>query len=189
MRKITDNIMCCDGMSASAAELASPFFASLPRDKKFVALLGFCDVHVHFREPGFSYKGTVYAGSRAAAKGGYTAVCTMPNLDPVPDSEENIRRQLEIIERDAVIDVYPYAAITVGERGEKLSDMDALAPLSVAFSGGFLSRPSHQTVLSSLLIATFVKMVFFFVEARALKLDFSFVPGATPKKPFSGLIA
>ena len=134
MRNITDNIMCCDGISDSTVELASRFFASLPRDKKFVALLGFCDVHVHFREPGFSYKGTVFAGSRAAAAGGYTAVCTMPNLNPVPDSAENIRRQLEIIERDAVIDVYPYAAITVGERGEALSDMEALAPLAIGFS-------------------------------------------------------
>ena len=134
MRKITDNIMCCDGASASALDFISSFSLSLPSDKKFVALLGFCDVHVHFREPGFSYKGTVAAGSRAAAKGGYTTVFTMPNLNPVPDTAEHIRRQLEIIERDAVIEVFPYASITAEQKGERLSDMDELSSLSIAFS-------------------------------------------------------
>ena len=99
-----------------------------------VVLPGFCDVHVHFREPGFSYKETIVTGSRAAAAGGYTAVCTMPNLNPVPDSVEHIEEQLAIIRRDAVIPTYPYAAITVGEAGKELSDMAALAPLSVGFS-------------------------------------------------------
>lgn len=94
----------------------------------------FCDVHVHFREPGFFYKETIKTGSLAAARGGYTDVCAMPNLNPVPDSAENIKKQLEIINKTAVIGVHPYAAITVGEKGEVLSDMDALAPLCVAFS-------------------------------------------------------
>ena len=134
MRKITDNIMCCDGASASALDFISSFSLSLPCDKKFAVLLGFCDVHVHFREPGFSYKGTVAAGSRAAAKGGYTTVFTMPNLNPVPDTAEHIRRQLEIIERDAVIEVFPYASITAEQKGERLSDMDELSSLSIAFS-------------------------------------------------------
>ena len=95
---------------------------------------GFCDVHVHFREPGFSYKETILSGSRAAAHGGYTAVCTMPNLDPVPDSPEHLRPQLEAIRKDACIAVYPYAAITKGEQGRVLSDMAALAPKVIAFS-------------------------------------------------------
>ena len=95
---------------------------------------GFCDVHVHFREPGFSYKETILSGSRAAAHGGYTAVCTMPNLDPVPDSPEHLRPQLEAIRKDACIAVYPYAAITKGEQGRILSDMAALAPKVIAFS-------------------------------------------------------
>ena len=95
---------------------------------------GFCDVHVHFREPGFSYKETVKSGSRAAARGGYTAVCTMPNLSPVPDSAEHLREQLDIIERDAVINVYPYGAISVGQKGEELSDMEAMAKDVIAFS-------------------------------------------------------
>lgn len=94
----------------------------------------FCDVHVHFREPGFSYKETIRTGSLAAARGGYTDVCTMPNLNPVPDSVENIKKQIEIIERDAAVRVHPYAAITVGEKGEMLTDMKALSPYCIAFS-------------------------------------------------------
>ena len=95
---------------------------------------GFCDVHVHFREPGFSYKETVKTGSQAAARGGYTAVCTMPNLNPVPDSVAHLKEQTDIIARDAVIDVYPYAAITVGQKGEALSDLDGMAQDCIAFS-------------------------------------------------------
>ena len=95
---------------------------------------GFVDVHVHFREPGFSYKETVRTGSLAAAHGGYTGVCTMPNLDPVPDSPEHLAPQLEAIRRDALIDVRPLGAITKGERGEALAEMEALAPLVAGFS-------------------------------------------------------
>ena len=95
---------------------------------------GFCDVHVHFREPGFSYKETIKSGSRAAARGGYTAVCTMPNLMPVPDSVENLEKQLEIIEKDADINVYPYGAITVMEQGLELADMEDMADKVIAFS-------------------------------------------------------
>ena len=94
----------------------------------------FCDVHVHFREPGFSYKETIRTGSLAAARGGYTDVCTMPNLNPVPDGVENIKKQIEIIEKDAAVRVHPYAAITVGEKGEMLTDMKALSPYCIAFS-------------------------------------------------------
>ena len=94
----------------------------------------FCDVHVHFREPGFSYKETIRTGSLAAARGGYTDVCTMPNLNPVPDSVENIKKQIEIIKKDAAVRVHPYAAITVGEKGETLTNMKALAPYCIAFS-------------------------------------------------------
>ncbi len=104
-----------------------------PLDSLFV-IPGLADVHVHFREPGFSYKETMASGSRAAARGGYTAVCTMPNLKPVPDSRENLNVQLEAIRKDACITVRPYGAITVGEMGETLSDMEALAPDVCAFS-------------------------------------------------------
>ncbi len=99
-----------------------------------VAFPGFCDVHVHFREPGFSYKEKIATGSKAAARGGYTTVCTMPNLNPVPDSAEHLREQLDIIGRDAVIDVLPYGAITVNEKGEELADLEGMAENVVAFS-------------------------------------------------------
>ncbi len=113
-------------------------FVSLPDVTDFdvsgnVFLPGFCDVHVHFREPGFSYKETIKSGSRAAARGGYTAVCTMPNLSPVPDSAENLKLQKDIIDRDSCIHVYPYASITVGQMGEKLSDMAKMDD-AIAFS-------------------------------------------------------
>lgn len=94
----------------------------------------FVDVHVHFREPGYSYKETIATGSRAAAHGGYGAVCTMPNLDPVPDTPENLALQQDIIDRDAVIDVFPYASITMGRKGTELVDMDALKDACIAFS-------------------------------------------------------
>ena len=95
---------------------------------------GFCDVHVHFREPGFSYKETITSGSMAAARGGYTAVCTMPNLNPVPDSVEHLKQQLNLIDDGACIHVYPYGAITVGEKGEELSDLAGMAPDVIGFS-------------------------------------------------------
>ena len=107
---------------------------ALDSNKNYVVFPGFCDVHVHFREPGFSYKETIRTGSMAAARGGYTAVCTMPNLNPVPDNKKALKTQLDVIAKDAVISVYPYAAITKGEQGEELSDMSGLAPAAIAFS-------------------------------------------------------
>ena len=95
---------------------------------------GFIDVHVHLREPGFSYKETIETGTKACAHGGYTTVCSMPNLNPVPDSTEHLDEQLSLIEKDAVIAVVPYGAITVGQNGEKLSDMEAMADKVCAFS-------------------------------------------------------
>lgn len=120
---LEDGSVSIQGPSASAATA-----------KDMVLLPGFADVHVHLREPGFSYKETIATGTRAAARGGYTAVCAMPNLDPVPDSLENLRPQLETIERDAVISVYPYGAITVGEKGETLADLESLSPYVIGFS-------------------------------------------------------
>lgn len=102
--------------------------------KKYIIVPGLCDVHVHFREPGFSYKETIASGSAAAAHGGYTTVCTMPNLDPVPDSAEHLQVQLDAIKRGAAIKVLPYGAITVGEKGEKLADMEAMSDKVCAFS-------------------------------------------------------
>ena len=95
---------------------------------------GLVDVHVHLREPGFSYKETIRTGTLAAARGGFAHVCPMPNLNPVPDSREHLEEQLEIIRRDAVVHVHPYGAITRGERGETLADLEAMAPDAAGFS-------------------------------------------------------
>lgn len=102
--------------------------------ENYIIVPGLCDVHVHFREPGFSYKETIASGSAAAAHGGYTAVCTMPNLSPVPDCAEHLKAQLDAIDKSAVIKVIPYGAITVGEKGEELSDMESMADNVCAFS-------------------------------------------------------
>ena len=100
-----------------------------------VAILpGFCDVHVHFREPGFSYKEDIASGSAAAARGGYTAVCTMPNLNPTPDTLEHLEIQRKAIAEKAKIAVYPYGTITMGELGREFSDMEAIAPYVIGFS-------------------------------------------------------
>ena len=108
--------------------------ANCPVFSNIAIFPGFSDVHVHFREPGFSYKETIRSGSLAAAHGGYTAVCTMPNLKPCPDSEEGLAPQLDAIERDAVIAVYPYGTITKGQLGEELSDMEGIKDKVIAFS-------------------------------------------------------
>ena len=99
-----------------------------------VVFPGFCDVHVHFREPGFSYKETVKTGSLSAANGGYTDVCTMPNLKPAPDTVENLTAQLDIIKNDAKIGVHPLGTITKGQNGAELADFDGMKDLAVAFS-------------------------------------------------------
>ena len=100
----------------------------------FVVLPGFVDVHVHLREPGFSYKETISSGTLAAAHGGYSRVCAMPNLDPAPDSLQTLAPQLERIRTDAVIDVTPYGAITAHRGGRELADMEQLAPYVAGFS-------------------------------------------------------
>lgn len=114
-------------------DFSFPQGVTISNFKNLVVLPAFCDVHVHLREPGFSYKETIFAGSRASAHGGYTDVLTMPNLNPVPDNVENLEKQLEIIKRDAVINVHPYASITVGQKGEQLTDFKSLAH-AIAFS-------------------------------------------------------
>ncbi len=110
------------------------FLESSLNSSEYAILPGFCDVHVHFREPGFFYKESIETGSKAAAHGGYTAVCTMPNLNPVPDNAGHLEEQIRIIERDSVIHIYPYGAITVGEKGEELSHMAEMSEKVIAFS-------------------------------------------------------
>ena len=118
-----------------------------------VVLPGFCDVHVHFREPGFSYKETIASGSLASAKGGYTAVCTMPNLNPVPDSVEHLKAQQDIIDDSACIHVYPLASITVGQKGEELSDLEGMAPNTVGFSDDGKGVQSTEMMRNAMLKA------------------------------------
>ena len=114
------------------------------------AFPGFADVHVHLREPGFSYKETIETGTKAAAHGGFTAVCAMPNLNPVPDSAEHLQVQLDAIEKSAVIDVFPYAAITIGEKGETLADLEGLAQKTVAFSDDGKGVQNENMMLSAM---------------------------------------
>ena len=121
-------------IKASAVKcLTEQGLLSVPQNR-YLIFPGFCDVHVHLREPGFSYKETVRTGTMSAARGGYTAVCSMPNLNPPPDSLDGIAPQLDAIQKDAVIEVRPYGTITKRQMGEELSDMDALAPLVCGFS-------------------------------------------------------
>ena len=127
------SVGCNIGDIISSSALLADEVARFASDE-YVFLPGFCDVHVHFREPGFSYKETIETGSKASARGGYTAVCTMPNLNPVPDSVENLHKQLQMIEEQAVIQVYPYGAITVGEKGEELADLEGMAKDVIGFS-------------------------------------------------------
>ena len=116
------------------AAVSSPSAQVFDFSSNVVVLPGFVDVHVHLREPGFSYKETMETGTAAAARGGYTTVCAMPNLNPVPDSLDNLKVQLSRIAEGASIDVLPYGAITVGEKGEVLADMEAMAEYVAAFS-------------------------------------------------------
>ena len=132
----------CDG---ELGVFNSPRFAVFP---------GFCDVHVHFREPGFSYKETIASGSRAAARGGYTDVCTMPNLNPVPDSPEHLRCQQELIDRDACIHVHPYGAITIGQKGEQLADLSGMADCCIAFSDDGRGVQRDEMMRQAMLEAT-----------------------------------
>lgn len=130
------NLEITDGVVTSCGEALVP--ASGDRVFELDGLHvfpGFADVHVHLREPGFSYKETIATGTRACARGGYTTVCAMPNLNPVPDCDERLKQEEELIAKDAVINVLPYASITLGQKGEgELVDIRALAPRVCGFS-------------------------------------------------------
>ena len=154
-----------DGIAASVCRHGLSVYTA-PR---YAVFPGFCDVHVHFREPGFSYKETIASGSLASAHGGYTAVCTMPNLNPVPDSAEHLQLQLDIIEKDACIHVYPYGAITVGEKGETLADLEAMAPNAIAFSDDGRGVQSDDMMRSAMLRAKALgKMIVAHCEVNGL---------------------
>ena len=138
-----DKVACAnvfDGKGFSAAEITLPentadVLDSVDFSSPYVYVFpGFADVHVHFREPGFSYKEDIASGCAAAAAGGYTDVATMPNLSPVPDCRKNLEVSVKCIKRSATINVHPYGSITVGEKGDCLSDIEDMADLAVGFS-------------------------------------------------------
>ena len=121
-------------LSFSVSQNAAVSVSDTPVFSNCLILPGFCDVHVHLREPGFCYKETVASGTASAARGGHTAICSMPNLNPVPDSKQHLNVQLDAIKKDAKIAVYPYGALTVGEAGAVMADLDGMAPDAIAFS-------------------------------------------------------
>lgn len=131
----------------------SEFGASVYNSSQYMIFPGFCDVHVHLRQPGFSYKETIKSGTQASAHGGYTTVFSMPNLKPVPDSSEHLKEQLDIIKKDAVINVLPYGAITVGQNGEELSDMESMAKDVIAFSDDGRGVQSEEMMKEAMLRA------------------------------------
>ena len=131
--KITNAAVYSDGVFKAVDTLTIPS-AESAEFNNCIIIPGFADVHVHLREPGFSYKETIKSGSLAAASAGYTCICPMPNLNPAPDCEETLKQELDIIERDACIDVLPYGTITMKRAGRELADMEAMADKVCAFS-------------------------------------------------------
>ncbi|MBQ2141825.1 MAG: dihydroorotase [Alistipes sp.] len=156
------DIAITDGRISERAELIEPTAEDrIIEAEGLVVAPAFVDVHVHLREPGYGYKERIATGTMAAARGGYTTVCSMPNLNPVPDSVENLKAQQEIIDRDAKIEVLPYAAITIGRKGEELVDMASLVGKVCAFSDdgsgvqvdGMMERAMTEAVKHDQLIA------------------------------------
>ena len=137
----------------------SNFNGSIVDCSNYYIFPGLADVHVHFREPGFSYKETIKSGSQAASHGGYSIVSTMPNLNPVPDSLENLKVQLDIIDKDSLIDIIPYGAITVGEKGEKLADLAEMAPFVCAFTDDGRGVQNEQMMLQAMQKAKSLKKI------------------------------
>lgn len=142
---------------------------------------GLCDIHTHLREPGFGYKETIASGSLAGAAGGYTTLCAMPNLKPVPDSEEHMRAQLDIIKKDAVIDVLPFASITVGQKGQALSEMKDLAPLCCAFSDDGKGVQNGEMMAAAMKLAAELKK-----PISAHCEDESLIPAGGCVSPYAG---
>ena len=158
----SEDIAIIDGRIAERAEhIEATANDTIIDAKGLVVAPAFVDVHVHLREPGFGYKERIATGTMAAARGGYTTVCSMPNLNPVPDSVENLKAQQDIIDRDAKIEVLPYAAITIGRKGEELVDIASLKGKVCAFSDdgsgvqvdGMMERAMTEAVKYDQLIA------------------------------------
>lgn len=148
------DIAVADGRIVSIApSLPREGYTIIELHNDLLVVPGFVDVHVHLREPGFSYKETITSGTKAAAAGGYTAVCAMPNLNPVPDSVEHLEEQLHRIRSDAQVHVYPYGAITCSEKGETLADLVGMAPYVVGFSDDGRGIQSREMMHNAMLLA------------------------------------
>ncbi len=143
------DILICDGQIVSVGTGLTADCDVIDLNNCFI-FPGFIDVHVHLREPGFSYKETIKTGSLAGAHGGYTDICSMPNLNPVPDSVEHIKIQTDIIKKDACIGVHPYGSITVNEEGKTLSDMEGINNYVIAFSDDGRGVQSDEMMLEAM---------------------------------------
>ncbi len=151
---IKKDILINNGIIAEISDLIAPECADFVYNfNGYYVFPGFTDVHVHLREPGFSYKETIKTGTQASARGGFTSVCSMPNLNPVPDSVEHLQEQLDIINRDAVINIYPYASITVNQMGAKLSDLAEMTDMCIAYSDDGRGVQSDEIMLQAMKIA------------------------------------
>ncbi|MBQ3085346.1 MAG: dihydroorotase [Clostridia bacterium] len=171
MKKIEQALVYENGMMQEKAFTlpVDMAFCSHFTDHKIAVFPGFCDVHVHLREPGFSYKETIASGTLASAAGGYTDVCSMPNLNPVPDRVEHLEEQLKLIREQAVIGVHPYGAITVGEQGEALADLEGMAKDAIAFSDDGRGVQSEAMMREAMLRAKALgKMIVAHCEDNAL---------------------
>ncbi len=144
------DVMVGNGMVQIIAETICAPGAEVFCAEGMIVSPGFVDVHVHLREPGLSHKETIATGTRAAAAGGFTTVCAMPNVNPVPDCMEALARQLDIIRRDAVVEVVPYGAITMGEKGQALADIEGLAPFCAGFSDDGKGVQSEEMMLAAM---------------------------------------
>ena len=149
---VKKDLAIAEGKVLFSFDMNSRPFSVIDCSNKYI-FPGFVDAHVHLRQPGFSYKETIKTGTMAGASAGYSAVFSMPNLKPVPDSVENLKVQTDIIEKDAVIKVYPYASITVGQKGEQLSDIDELSKYVLAFSDDGVGVQSQEMMKKAMLLA------------------------------------
>lgn len=152
---MTDMIRAKNFTAPASLQAVSHFLDgnSVFNSPRYAVFPGFCDVHVHFREPGFSYKETILTGSQAAAHGGYTDVLTMPNLNPVPDDLPKLNIQRDIISRDACIHVHPYGSITVGQLGQEMADLRAMAPFVPGFSDDGHGVQNREMMKEAMLLA------------------------------------
>ncbi len=151
---IKKDILINDGIIAEISDSIAPDCADFVYNfTGYYVFPGFTDVHVHLREPGFSYKETIKTGTMASAHGGYTSVCSMPNLNPVPDSVEHLQEQIDIINKDAVINVYPYASITVNQMGEEISDLSGMCDMCIAYSDDGRGVQSDDVMFNAMRIA------------------------------------